>query len=116
MGRLIDETLLQETLAKIPMEERTFRKAVETVEELPTVEAIPKVDYENRLKADMVAMLTEIQLEFEEKERHYQDEFLKPNNVAHESAMGGRMFGCGECKELIQQKINALNAESEHNE
>lgn len=41
MGRLINETLLQETLAKIPMEERTFRKAVETAEELLTVDAIP---------------------------------------------------------------------------
>jgi len=36
------------------------------IENAPTVEAIPKADYENRLKADMVAMLTEIQLEIEE--------------------------------------------------
>lgn len=34
----------------------------------PTVEAIPKSEYEARLKADMVAMLTEIQLEIEETE------------------------------------------------
>ena len=34
--------------------------------EQPTVEAIPKADYEARLKADMVAMLTELQLEIEE--------------------------------------------------
>ena len=33
---------------------------------LREVEAIPKANYENRLKADMVAMLTEIQLEIEE--------------------------------------------------
>ena len=42
MGRLIDETTLQETLALIPMEERTFRKAVETIEDSPTVDAIPR--------------------------------------------------------------------------
>ena len=33
---------------------------------LERVDAIPKADYEARLKADMVAMLTEIQLEIEE--------------------------------------------------
>lgn len=66
MGRLIDESLLQEKLALIPMEERTFRRTVEELENAPTVEAIPKADYETRLKADMVAMLTEILLEIEQ--------------------------------------------------
>ena len=111
MGRLIEE----KDLIKLYDENDRlwWGNVLEDIQNLPTVEAIPKDEYENRLKADLVVMLTEIQLEFEEKERHYQDEFLKPNNVVHESAMGGRMFGCGECKELIQQKINALNAESE---
>jgi hypothetical protein len=27
--------------------------------------------------------------------------------------MGGRMFGCGECKDIIQQKINEYKSESE---
>lgn len=67
-----------------------------------------QADYENRLRADMVAMLTEIQLEIEEKEQYYQDKFLASKNAVHEAAMGGRMFGCGECKEVIQQKINSL--------
>ncbi len=56
----------------------------------PTVEAIPKADYEARLKADMVAMLTDIQLEIEELDT--------PNNN------GAYM----ECSEIIQQKIDAL--------
>ena len=60
-------------------------------------------------KEQMAAMLTEIQLEIEEKEQYYQDKFLESKNAVHEAAMGGRMFGCGECKEVIQQKINALN-------
>ena len=41
--RLIDETEYQERLAKIPMKERTFRKAVEVAEEAPTIDAVPVV-------------------------------------------------------------------------
>ena len=59
-----------------------------------TVEAIPKDQYENRLKADMVAMLTEIQLEIEE--------------ASNEE--GDWIFAEGEkfCSKLIQQKIDKL--------
>ena len=71
--------------------------------------------YEARLKADMVAMLTDIQLEIEEKEQYYQDKFLESKNVVHDVAMGGRMFGCGECKEVIQQKIDALKEQTNGN-
>jgi len=39
--RPIDETEYQERLAKIPMEERTFRKAVEVAEDMPTIEVEP---------------------------------------------------------------------------
>ena len=35
--------------------------------ECQTVEAIPKSDYENRLKADLEAILVELQIQFEEK-------------------------------------------------
>lgn len=68
----------------------------------PLVEAIPKDQYEARLKADMVAMLTEIQLEIEELSTPpaYQDEdyFL---------------IGTNKCSELIQQKIDKYKADSE---
>ena len=74
--------------------------------------SIPKDQYEARLKADMVAMLTEIQLEIEEKEQYYQDNFLESKYALHEAAMGGRMFGCGECVDIIQQKINSLKGEN----
>lgn len=67
--------------------------------------AIPKADYENRLKADMVAMLTEIQLEIED---------LYP-----EHQCTGELTGFADAIEtiipIIQQKINALKAESEDN-
>ena len=69
--------------------------------------------YEHRLKADKAAMLTEIQLEIEEKEQYYQDKFLKAKSAVHATAMGGRMFGCGECKEIIQEKINALRGNTD---
>lgn len=71
------------------------KEAVETVVDLciksePAVEAIPKDQYEARLKADMVSMLTEIQLEIEEMPM-YND----PNDVS----------------DFIQQKINALKGD-----
>lgn len=56
-------------------------------DDCPLVEAIPKAEYENRLKADMVAMLTEIQMEIEEMPMHYD-----PRDVS----------------DLIQQKIDSL--------
>lgn len=65
----------------------------------PTVEAIPKADYENRLKADMVAMLTDIQLEIEGLE--------VPLLYLAEDYEGGVL----DCKKIIQQKIDALKGE-----
>lgn len=59
-----------------------------------TVEAIPKDEYENRLRADMVAMLTEIQLEIEELDL-FGDEWSDSLDA---------------CNDIIQQKINELKA------
>lgn len=70
--------------------------------------AIPKADYENRLKADMVAMLTEIQMESEEIPI-----------VTRHGVTGTVMTAQGmrkKIKENIQQKINALKAEIEPQE
>ena len=58
-------------------------------------------DYENRLKADMVAMLTEIQLEIEEMENPY-------TTRVSGCAQGGFERGARESQNLIQQKINSL--------
>ena len=74
----------------------------EVVDKAPTVEAIPKDQYETRLKADMVAMLTDIQLEIEE---------LK----SYESADGQDLVMLADIGILFQQKIDALKAESEDN-
>ena len=64
--------------------------AIETIRKYQKLQS----DYENRFKDDMVAMLTEIQLEIEEKA----------------SEEGDWIFAEGErfCGKLIQQKINSL--------
>lgn len=84
----------------------------EVVIEQPTVEAIPKDQYEARLKADMAAMLTELQLEIEE---------LPTNRMAITDSSGLICYGYSEYEptakdvsKIIQQKINVLQ-ESEDN-
>lgn len=52
--------------------------------------------YENRLKADLVAMLTELQLEIEELENPLDYDFEGYNQCAVD------------CEKLIQQKIDKL--------
>ena len=64
----------------------------------PLVEAIPKADYEARLKADMVAMLTEISLEIEELE--------KPR--CHSASHADGCVSKWKVEGVIQQKINKL--------
>ena len=66
---------------------------------------IHKADYENRLKADMVAMLTEIQLEIE-KQRQDNPEF----NIWKDGYNTANDIDCV----IVQQKINSLKAESEN--
>ena len=66
---------------------------------------IPKADYENRLKADMVAMLTELQLEFEENTVRWY--------VGRVDGKSDDVVLMETINDIIQQKINALKAESE---
>lgn len=72
------------------------------LDDVKPVEAIPKADYENRLKADMTAMLTEIQLEIEELDSRagydgngmptFSTDYIRKKKV----------------NEIIQQKIDKL--------
>ena len=71
--------------------------------------SILKADYENRLKADMVAMLTMLQLDFEDEKvntqhLHYYDDLENAENYNN---------GIDNCIDSIQEKINSLKAESE---
>ena len=72
-------------------------------EDCPLVEAIPKADYENRLKADMVAMLTEIQMELDEMKI---TKVRSAGFAPYSKDPFRRGVNCS--KEVIQQKINAL--------
>ena len=103
MGRLIDEDILIDSIPDLnAFEEEDFCTSdmIHLIEDTPTVEAIPKADYENRLKADMVAMLTEIQLEIEEKSIIDYDEDLYDG--------GECVISISEINEIIQQKIGKL--------
>lgn len=64
--------------------------------------AIPKADYENRLKADMVAMLEDLRLAIEELDY--------PKDCDY--ACNGCLYW-GDVDKLIDKKINALKGENE---
>ena len=116
MGRLIDADAFAVTLKQIS-EKQGYAElymnvddvlnsviddlqgnALNGYENCPTVEAIPKDDYENRLKADLKAILVELQLEIEE---------LDVSDVVPEYQDGAE-----ETKEhianMIEEKINSL--------
>jgi len=102
MGRLIDEDILIDSIPDLSFfEQEDFGTPdmIRLIEDAPTVQAIPKADYENRLKADMAAMLEEIDLEMSEQSFGIQTESWEVVEKLR--------------KEIIQQKINALKVESE---
>ena len=101
MGRLIDVDKFLERVKKdrkheIYLHSWTADMVLKRLDSwyAPTVEAIPKDQYEARLKADLVAMLTEIQLEIEELEPEYDC----------------NSYSCGiaDCYRTIQEKIDKL--------
>lgn len=65
--------------------------------------AIPKADYEARLKADMIAILTEIKLKIAEKS--YCDTTIIGN---YEDEVRINLVELDDVNDIIQQKINAL--------
>lgn len=100
MGRLIDaDKIIFREIDEIGGEYEPYLGCSKSqINSLPTVEAIPKADYEQRLKADMVAMLTDIRLEIEEK---FND---RPFSYNHHQ----RTEFYRDIDEVIQQKINSL--------
>ena len=97
MGRLIDaDKIIFREIDEIGGDYEPYLGCSKSqINNLPTVEAIQKADYETRLKADMVAMLTELQLEIEE---------VKTQSRFDEAWDGA----VEQCSEIIQQKINSL--------
>lgn len=118
MGRLIDESILLSEIRLLyvgmpcfkPLREKwakdneQFLQCEKIISQLPTVEAIPKADYEARLKSDMAAMLTDLSMEIGEIEDGY-TEFDEENKRSL------TMIPLESVDRLIQQKINALKAD-----
>lgn len=73
----------------------------------PLVEAIPKTEYKTKLKADLVVILTELQLEIEEEKTN--TEHLHYNELEQAESYNN---GIDNCIDTIQQKINSLKSES----
>ena len=73
----------------------------------PTVEAIPKDQYEQRLKADMVAILTELHLKMEEL-----GDDLDPT----EDWDYGYKSGVEDMIQLLDERIDKLKGESDAQE
>jgi len=104
MGRLIDANSVYNAIQITTDNFGVAKRVVETnmltmLSKIPTVEAIPKAEYEVRLKADMVAMLEELKLEFEEHEPKWaenEDQVIASNRTWEDF------------DDIIQQKINAL--------
>lgn len=100
MGRLIDEDVLIDSIPDLSVfEQEDFGTPdmIRLIEDSPTVEAIPKDQYEARLKADMIAMLTEISLEIEEH---------KMTSGVTNQGTWNECIAC--CSRVIQQKIDKL--------
>jgi hypothetical protein len=72
---------------------------------------IKKSEYENRLNADLVAILEDLDLQIDELS--FSDE--EPTNITQDYIDEVRAWEYGKkgCKKLIQQKINDLKAGSE---
>ena len=70
------------------------------LDDVSPVEAIPKADYEARLKVGMVAMLTDIQIEFEENTVRWY--------VGRVDGKSDDVVLMETINDIIQQKINSL--------
>ena len=101
MGRLIDVDEFLERVKKdreheIYLHSWTADDVLERLDSwyAPTVEAIPKADYEARLRADMVAMLEQLDSEIQEQIAFMGD--------------GEETNGMKRAGNLVKDKINAL--------
>lgn len=101
--RLIDADALIQYWLTPPMSVG-WDDVIEDVNNQPTVDAIPKDQYENRLKADVVAMFKELKKEIEEIEMG--------NNVPFGFESVNKFYeGISASSKVIQQKINELKGE-----
>lgn len=92
MGMSIDETM------EYLMDFSLYSPYQEAIEKVSAYIEQMQSEYEARLKADMVAMLTDIQMEIDELwEITWKSDYR-----------GGYKDGCVKANNIIQEKINAL--------
>lgn len=101
MGRLIEENRVVEILQQTWLSGTIAHRFIDDIKrrirtEVPTVEAIPKDQYEARLKADLEAILTDLYMEIEELDT--------PSDDSYDACIV-------DCERLVQQKINSLKGE-----
>ena len=104
MGRLIEESRVVEILQQTWLSGTIAHRFIDDINrririEVPTVEAIPKADYEKRLKADMVAMLTDFLMDIEEN---------TSINATNSDERNGKRFMRTEIIGMFEKKINSL--------
>ena len=92
--------LIAKNKAKSDAQKALMGRVLFMMDNMPTIEAIPKDQYEARLKADLEAMLDELDLEVDELASHFAD---------------GRIVYRYQLHNLIQQKIDALKVENKMN-
>ena len=107
MGRLIDSEYLKEDMKRYGWE-HVDSTVTEYVDGLDIVEAIPKEQYEARLKADLKAILVELQLEI--------DELYPKARKTYRDGLTSYCEGVDDSREIIQQKINALKGDQQQDE
>lgn len=105
MGMSIDEAMKEiESITVVTDEKQAlaFALAVHTMKKYQTLQA----DYEARLKADLVAMLEDLNLQIEELEE------IPPYDIMDdwEHQICVRIW---EVKQIIKEKINTLKGENE---
>ena len=96
---MIDADVLREEVCSWGMNDYEPSDFTDAIDDAPTVEAIPKADYENRLKADLVAMLTDFLMDIEENTSINSDDSHERN---------GKRLMRTEIIGMFEQKINSL--------
>lgn len=77
-----------------------YDMAIDTMHKYQMMQA----DYNSRLKADMVAMLTDIQLEIEEHKTDYDKDSKSEHDI---------YYAYDRCSGIVQSKINSLRGNND---
>lgn len=101
-----------EVKKRFPIMENDFGMVInetlhKELDKIPSLEVIPKDQYEARLKADLKAILTDLKLEIEELDYFDGEE---PVNITQELMDEVKNWerGVKDCKKFIQEKIDKL--------